>query len=53
MESYQAEKDEDRTEMLQQIIRTMLSNGRTVAQISADLEMEKDRVIKLAGKSED
>ena len=48
-DGYQAGKDDG----YRQIIRTMLSNGRTVAQISAELEIEEDRVIELAGKSED
>ena len=50
-DGYQAGKDDGRTEMLRQIIRTMLTNGRTVAQIAADLGMDEKSVDDLGGKS--
>lgn len=50
-ESYQAEKDDGRTEMLRQILRTMLTNGKTVSQIAADLGMDEKSVDDLSGKS--
>ena len=39
--------------MLQQIIRTMLSRGKTVSQIAEDLEIEENQVSELAEISED
>lgn len=45
-DGYQAGKDDS----YRQIIRTMLSNGRTISQISMDLEMDENRVIELAEK---
>ena len=50
-ESYQAEKDDGRTEMLRQILRTMLTKGKTVSQIAADLGMDEKSVDDLSGKS--
>ena len=54
-DGYQAGKDdgrmEGRTEMLRQVIRTMLTNGKTVSQIAADLGMDEKSVDDLSGKS--
>ena len=50
-DGYQTGKDDGRTEMLRQVIRTMLTNGKTVSQIAADLGMDEKSVDDLSGKS--
>ncbi len=50
-DGYQSGKDDGRTEMLRQVIRTMLTNGKTVSQIAADLGMDEKSVDDLSGKS--
>ena len=50
-DGYQTGKDDGRTEMLRQVIRTMLTNGKTVSQIAVDLGMDEKSVDDLSGKS--
>lgn len=49
-DGYQTGKDDGRTEMLRQVIRTMLTNGKTVSQIAVDLGMDEKSVDDLSGK---
>ena len=50
-DGYQTGKGDGRTEMLRQVIRTMLTNGKTVSQIAADLGMDEKSVSDLGGKA--
>ena len=50
-DGYQTGKGDGRTEMLRQVIRTMLTNGKTVSQIAVDLGMDEKSVSDLGGRS--
>ena len=52
MEREDSYKD-GRADMLHQIIHTMLSNGRTVSQIAAELKMEEDIIAEIAGEQKE
>ena len=52
-DSYKNGLTEGRAEMLHQIICTMLSNGRTVSQIAAELKMDEDSIAEIAGEQKE
>ena len=52
-DSYKDGLTEGRAEMLHQIICTMLSNGRTVSQIAAELKMDEDSIAEIAGEQKE